>query len=155
MSRDGNSHGSDMSQAKTASPKPSPRAPCRVGYAEKLLDGHHPRVDIPDHHAITAHKSFLQKRLEENLWWNVPHAIPSPPPSRRPNRLKDWTELNWTCYWTASRQLKYVMPGQNPLFIKSEVNTWFIISGTRHAIFGRNRPAKWTREANIRKKPEV
>ena len=56
--------------------------------AEETLDGQHQRVDILAH-ARTAHKGLLQKRLEEDLCWIVPHV------PRRPSRSRDWTELNW------------------------------------------------------------
>ena len=41
-------------------------------------------------HARTAHDGLSEERLEEDLCWIVPHV------PRRPNRPKDWTELNWT-----------------------------------------------------------
>ena len=41
--------------------------------AEEMLDGQQEKVDIPVH-ARTAHKGFLQKRLEENLCRIVPHV---------------------------------------------------------------------------------
>ena len=68
LSTDGNVHGSGMSHATTASPKPSFRAPwwATPWSAEEMLDGQHQRVDIPTH-ARTAHKDLLQKRLEEDL----------------------------------------------------------------------------------------
>ena len=40
--------------------------------AEEMLAERHQRVDIPAH-ARTAHKGFLQKRLEEDLCGFVPH----------------------------------------------------------------------------------
>ena len=55
--------------------------------AEKTLAGQHQRVDMSAL-ARTAHKGFLQKRLEEDLCWIVPHV-----PRSRPNRSRDWTEL--------------------------------------------------------------
>ena len=57
--------------------------------AEEKLDGQHQRADIPAQ-ARTANKGLLQKRLEEDLCWIVPHG------PRRPNRSRDWTEQNWT-----------------------------------------------------------
>ena len=39
---------------------------------EMLLIGQHQRVDIPAH-ARTAYSGLLQKRLEEDLCWTVPH----------------------------------------------------------------------------------
>ena len=41
--------------------------------AEEMLDGQHQRVDISAH-ARTGHKGLLQKRLEEDLCWIVPHV---------------------------------------------------------------------------------
>ena len=69
LSREGNLHGLSMSHVTTASPKPSFGAPWRVGdavVAEEMLDGQQEKVDIPVH-ARTAHKGFLQKRVEEDL----------------------------------------------------------------------------------------
>ena len=43
--------------------------------AEETLDGQHGGVDIPVH-ATTAYKGLLQKRLEEDLCFMVPH-VPS------------------------------------------------------------------------------
>ena len=71
--------GSGMSHAMTASPKPSFRAPWRVGnavIAVEMLDEQRQRVDIPAH-ARTAHKGLLQKRLEEGLCLIVPHVPPT------------------------------------------------------------------------------
>ena len=45
-------------------------------------------------HTQIAHKGLQQRRLEEDLCWIVPHA---PPP--RPNRSRDWTELNYGDWW--------------------------------------------------------
>ena len=66
--KDGGLHGSGMSHAMTAFPKPS----FRIGgwatpwSAEEMLDGQHQRVDVPAY-ARTAYKGLLQKRLEEDL----------------------------------------------------------------------------------------
>ena len=46
----------------------------------------HPRVDIPAH-ARTTNEGLLQKRLEEDLCWIVPHIPPT---------TKSVKELNWT-----------------------------------------------------------
>ena len=69
--------------------------------AEEILDGQHQRVAILAH-ARTAHKGLLQKRLEEDLHWTVPHA---PPMAKSVNRL-NWTEtaepqqiLGYTMIW--------------------------------------------------------
>ena len=56
--------------------------------AEEMLDGKHQRVDIPAH-ARTANKGLLQKRLEEDLCWIVPHV---PSTIKSDKRLK-WPEL--------------------------------------------------------------
>ena len=61
--------------------------------AKEMLDGQHQRVDICDH-ARFAHNGLLQKRLEDHLRWTVLYV---PPPPRRRNRSRDWTELNW--FW--------------------------------------------------------
>ena len=56
--------------------------------AEEMLDGHHQRVDISAH-ARTAHKGLLQKRLEEDLCWIIPHV----PPMTLSVKGLNWTEL--------------------------------------------------------------
>ena len=69
LSRDGNLHGSGMSHATTASPKPSFRAPWRVGYTvvgRENVGYATPKMDIPAH-ARPVHTGLLQKRLEEDL----------------------------------------------------------------------------------------
>ena len=77
MSRDGNMHGSGMSHATTAFPRPSFRASwwdfdtldLECGQhcgRQEMLDGQQQRVDIPVH-ARTVHNGLLQKRLEEDL----------------------------------------------------------------------------------------
>ena len=53
-----------------------------------MLDGQHQRVDIPVN-ARTAHKGLLQKRLEEDICWIIPHV------PRWPNQSRDWTKLKW------------------------------------------------------------
>ena len=53
--------------------------------AEEMLDGQHASVDIPAH-ARTAHKGLLQKSLEEDLCWIVPHA----PPMTQSRELVGW-----------------------------------------------------------------
>ena len=58
--------------------------------AEEMLDGQHQRVDIPAH-AGAAHKGLLQKRLEEELSWIVPHK----PPTTQSVKGLNWAELNW------------------------------------------------------------
>ena len=55
--------------------------------AQEMLDGQHQRVDIPAY-AITAHKGFLRRELEEDLCWIIPH-LPPPP---QLNQSRDWTE---------------------------------------------------------------
>ena len=44
--------------------------------AEEMLEEQHPRMDTTAH-ARTAHKGFLQKRLEEDLCWIVLHIPPT------------------------------------------------------------------------------
>ena len=44
--------------------------------ADEMLDRHHQRVDVSAY-ARTAHKGFLQKRLEEDLCWIVPQVPPT------------------------------------------------------------------------------
>ena len=83
-------HGSGMSHATTASPKPSYRAPWRVGDTVEMVGGQHQRVDISAH-ARTAHKGLLQKRLEKDLFEIVLHATSPPPPY---DRIGKGTELN-------------------------------------------------------------
>ena len=73
-----------MSLAPTAATKPSFGVPRRS--AEEELDGQHQKADIPAY-ARTAHKGLLQKRLEEDLCWIVPHVPPDDP-------ISQGTELN-------------------------------------------------------------
>ena len=64
--RDGNLHGSGMSNAMTASqnhPSGHLGGWATTWSVEEMLDGHHQRVDIPAH----AHMGLLRKRLEEDL----------------------------------------------------------------------------------------
>ena len=58
--------------------------------AEEMLAGQRQRVDIPAR-AKTAHKGPLQKRLEEDLCWIVPHV---PPTTQSVMRL-NWTDLSY------------------------------------------------------------
>ena len=60
--------------------------------AEEMLDWQHQRMGALAH-AGTGHDGLLQKRLEEDLCWIVPHDV-SP---RRPNWSRDWTKLNCSC----------------------------------------------------------
>ena len=53
---------------------------------EEMLDGQHQKVDIPAK-ARTAHKGLLQKRLEEDLSWIIPHV---------PLMTQVVKGLNWT-----------------------------------------------------------
>ena len=46
-------------------------------------------MELSQDHARTAHKGLLQKRLEEDICWIIPHVPPG-----RPNWLRDWTELS-------------------------------------------------------------
>ena len=86
LSRDGNMHRSGMSHAMTASPKPSFRAPCRVGDAVVWRGNAGWTTSA---HARIAHKGFLKKRPEDNLCWIVPHV---PPTTQLVKRL-NWNEL--------------------------------------------------------------
>ena len=69
LSRDRNLHGSGMSHAATASPKPSFRVPWRVG--DTVIGRGNGewttlKMDIPAY-ARTAGEGLQQKRLEEDL----------------------------------------------------------------------------------------
>ena len=70
--RNGNSHDSGMTHTTTTSPSGHLGGWSAPWSAEEMLDGQHQRVDVPAH-ARTAHKGLLQKRLEENLCWIIPH----------------------------------------------------------------------------------
>ena len=59
--------------------------------AEEMLDGQHQRVDIAAH-ARTTHNGLLQRDWKRS---SAELVLTSP---RRPNRSRDWTELNWTNY---------------------------------------------------------
>ena len=48
--------------------------------AKEMPDGQHQRVDMSAHVRI-AHKGLLQKTLEQDLGWIVPH---DPPPTHHP-----------------------------------------------------------------------
>ena len=60
--------------------------------AEQMLDWQHERVDLPAH-ARTAHEGPLQKRLEENLCWIIPHV----PLMTQSVKGLNWTELSSLC----------------------------------------------------------
>ena len=89
LSRDGNLHGSGMSHATTASPKPSFRAPwwCRGRQTKCWMDNIEERTSLP--RARTAHKGLLQERLDEDLCWMVLHVPP---------KIQSVTGLNWAEY---------------------------------------------------------
>ena len=74
-----------------------------------MLDGQDQNADIPAH-AQTAHNDLLQKRLEGDLCWIVPHVPPTTQlvngldwlnwttpsgPLWWPNPWRDWSEPNW------------------------------------------------------------
>ena len=59
--------------------------------AEEMLDGQHQRVDIAAH-TRTTHNGLLQRDWKRS---SAELVLTSP---RRPNRSRDWTELNWTNY---------------------------------------------------------
>ena len=62
--------------------------------AEEMLDGQHQRLDIPAP-ARTAHKSLLQRRLDEDLCWIVLRVPPPTQSVKGPN----WTEqLMMSCF---------------------------------------------------------
>ena len=82
LSRDGNLHGSGMTHATTASPKPSSTVPWT---AEEMLDGQLQRVDLSAN-ARTSHKGFLLKTGRRSLL-----NRPSCPPN---NPIGERTELN-------------------------------------------------------------
>ena len=54
--------------------------------AEEMLDGQHQRMDIPAQ-TRPAHKGLLQKRLEEDFCWIVPHV----PPTTHSVKGLNWT----------------------------------------------------------------
>ena len=85
-----------MSYSMRTSPKPS--AGHSGGWAtpwlsQEMLDGQRQRVDIPSN-ARTAHKGFLQKRLEEDLCRIIPHVSAPPLPCPPADPLSQGTELN-------------------------------------------------------------
>ena len=90
--RDGNSLGSGMPLAATASPELSFRAPWRLTTpwsAEEMLDGQHRRMDVPAN-ARTAYNGLLLKKTgRESLLNRLSCLLPPPPPTKRPNRSKD------------------------------------------------------------------
>ena len=71
----------------TASPKPSVRAPWRVGDA--MVGTENAGWTTPKR-GPTAHNDLPQKRLEMDLCWIICHVSPSP---WQPNQWRDWTEL--------------------------------------------------------------
>ena len=75
-----------------ASPKPSFRAPWKVGddVVSRGNTGHHQRVDIPAR-ARAAHRGLLQERLEDDIGLIIPH-VPPPPTTQSVNGL-NWTEI--------------------------------------------------------------
>ena len=90
-----------MSQATTASPKPSFRAPWRMGDAVVGRKN----VGWPSksgHPYQRQSKGLLQKRLAENLCWIVPHD----PPLTQSVKGLNWTELNWTSHPNKNDSLK-------------------------------------------------
>ena len=89
LPRDGILHGSTPRQPLQNHPLGHLETRATPWSAEEILDRQHQWVDIPAH-ARTDHNGLLQKRLEEDFCWIVCHV------SRRPNRSRDWTELNWT-----------------------------------------------------------
>ena len=76
------------------------------GWAEEMLDGQHRRVDIPAH-ARSAHKGLLQKRLEEDLCWIIPHVCPT----TKSIKVLTWTDQSlkerFRCMWHRSLSWKH------------------------------------------------
>ena len=83
LSRDRNLHGSGMSQAMTASLKPSFRTSWRMG--DTMVGSGNAEWTT----SKTAQKGLLQKRLEQDLSRIVPHLLTT-------QSVKDWTELQFT-----------------------------------------------------------
>ena len=108
LSRDGHLQGSVMSHATTASPKPSFKAPWRLGGA-MVGRGNtgwaiaYQRMDTPAH-ARTAHSGLLQKRLEEDLV-STESSLMS---HRRFNGSRDRNELNFSSITVCS--LRFRLP---------------------------------------------
>ena len=87
LSRDGISHDSGMSHATTASPKPSFRAPWRVGDAV-LGRGFAGWTTSKSGHPCPC-QNFSQQRLEEDLCSIVRHIPPTSQSTKGPN----WTDV--------------------------------------------------------------
>ena len=83
LSRDRNLHGSGMSQAMTASLKPSFRTSWRMG--DTMVGSGNAEWTT----SKTAQKGLLQKRLEQDLCRIVPHLLMT-------QSVKDWTEFQFT-----------------------------------------------------------
>ena len=97
--RDGNTHGSGMSHAMTASPKSSFRAPFRwamLWLAEEILSGQHQRVDIS-----ACRKDW--KRITVEL------SIMSLLTNRSVTGL-NWTELKGMLHYWCALQHSFVRP---------------------------------------------
>ena len=94
LSRDGNFHGSGMSHATTASPKPSFRATCRVGDA-MVGRGNAGWTTSKSGHPCPCQiclKGWMRISAESSFMSTPPlHSTPPPTPTR-PNRPRDWTE---------------------------------------------------------------
>ena len=91
LSRDGNLHGSDISHATTASPKPSFRAPLRMGDAvvsrKCWMDNIKVWTSLPMPELLT--RAFCRKD------WKKISAESSLMSPRWPSWSRNWTELNW------------------------------------------------------------
>ena len=87
VSRDGNLHSLGMSHAMTAFPRPSFRAPWRVGDAV-VSRGNVGWTTSKSGQPCPCQNCLQQKGQEEDLCWIVMSLW-------WPNQSKDWTELNW------------------------------------------------------------
>ena len=90
LSRDGNLHGSGMSLAMTVSPSGHLRGWATPWSTEEMLDGQHQRLEYLPMPELLCRKD-----------WNRISAESSQMSAWRPNRSRDWTELNRT--WGISR----------------------------------------------------
>ena len=149
--RDGNLHGSGMSHTTTASPKPSFGASWWVGdsvIGRGNTGWTHQRVDIPAH-ARTAHKGLLQKRLEEDICWIIPHV----PSTTHSVKGLNWTEL--TLDKTCLRRLILLLK-LNGVFCQFSLWRWYTLTAGLHR--SRNQKLNKTkkrRQGMIRWVPQI
>ena len=103
-----NLHGSGMSNAKTASPKPSSGASWRVGNNAVSKGSAEWNTTKKKNHASAAHDSLMQKRLEENLCQSVPHMTQSV-------KGLNWIECLWNSSFTSLHKTDlYLMHADTP-----------------------------------------